>query len=155
MKTFIILFLNFTWGILMNILGFICAIPFLIASRFTRHIIVYSFRFTIVIEIGKDWGAFSMGIFTFSCKSADFYMNAHELGHSIQNAYLGILFPFVIGIPSVIRYWYRELVYYRYGLYPKTKYYDIWFEKNASKLGQDYVFTTLKKEIDKYDFFGG
>ena len=144
MKTFWILFLNFTWGIVMNILGFICAIPFLIASCFTRHIRVYSFKFTIVIEIGKEWGAFSMGIFTFSCEQGDFYINAHELGHSIQNAYWGILFPFVIGIPSVIRFWYRDIVYYRCGMLPSKDYYAIWFERNATTLGTKYCFRSCK-----------
>ena len=43
--------------------------------------------------------------------------------------------PFVICIPSAIRYWYRELKYYRKGLYPETDYDSIWFEGQATKWG--------------------
>jgi hypothetical protein len=53
----------------------------------------------------------------------------------LQNLIWGPLFPFVIAIPSAIRYWYRELKYYRKGLYPDTDYDSIWFEGQATKWG--------------------
>ena len=40
---------------------------------------------------------------------------------------------FVITGPSIVRYWYRELKYYRKGLVPPTKYDDIWFEGQATR----------------------
>ncbi|MBO5712210.1 MAG: hypothetical protein J6R47_05160 [Acholeplasmatales bacterium] len=46
--------------------------------------------------------------------------------------------PFVICIPSALRYWYRELRYNRKGITPPTKYDDIWFEDEATKLGRLY-----------------
>ena len=59
----------------------------------------------------------------------------HEYGHSIQNLWWGWLMPFVICIPSAVRYWYRE-IRYAIGKPPKTKYDDIWFEGQATKLGK-------------------
>jgi hypothetical protein len=35
----------------------------------------------------------------------------------------------------MIRYWYRELKYYRKGLIPKTDYDSVWFEGTATKWG--------------------
>jgi hypothetical protein len=36
---------------------------------------------------------------------------AHECGHGLQNCIWGPLFPFVIAIPSAVRYWYREFLH--------------------------------------------
>lgn len=68
----------------------------------------------------------------------------HEYGHSIQNIRFGWAMPFVVAIPSVVRYWFRE---YRYSIQrpPKTGYYDIWFENQASKLG-------LEAQTDKWNW---
>ena len=45
--------------------------------------------------------------------------------------------PFVVSIPSAIRYWNRKLNYHDKGLTPPTEYDDIWFEKQATKLGAE------------------
>ena len=37
------------------------------------------------------------------------YINPHEFGHTFQNCLLGPLFPFMVAIPSAIRYWLREI----------------------------------------------
>ena len=63
------------------------------------------------------------------------------MGHGIQNLYWGPLMIFVIVIPSVTRFWYREW-YWKYR-YPKTgkalpPYDSIWFEGQATKLGAKY-----------------
>jgi hypothetical protein len=68
---------------------------------------------------------------------------AHECGHGLQNCIWGPLFPFVIAIPSAVRYWYREFLH----KHNKAKYvllpdYDaIWFEGQATKWGKTYVAT--------------
>lgn len=62
----------------------------------------------------------------------------HESGHGLQNIMLGVLMPFLVSIPSMIRCWYRELII-RSG---KKKYSDlpdydaIWFEGWATRLGE-------------------
>ena len=64
----------------------------------------------------------------------------HEFGHSIQNCYLGLFMPFLVAIPSAIRYWYRELIV-RWGIkkYWELPDYDsIWFERTATSFGNMY-----------------
>ena len=55
----------------------------------------------------------------------DDHVRGHEMGHGLQNCLWGPLGIFVIFIPSAIRYWYRELKFYRKGLIPLTQYDDI------------------------------
>lgn len=61
----------------------------------------------------------------------------HEYGHALQNCVYGIFSPFLVTIPSAIRYWYREFKYWRKGKYPPTGYYDIWFEAQATRWGDE------------------
>ena len=62
----------------------------------------------------------------------------------------GILMPFVISIPSAIRYWYREIIYRTNRTkYSKLPPYDsIWFEGQATSLGINYYYTELKNTND-------
>lgn len=48
---------------------------------------------------------------------------------------------FVIAIPSMIRYWYLELKYYRKNIHCPVGYDDIWFEGQATRWGVKYVMT--------------
>jgi hypothetical protein len=62
----------------------------------------------------------------------------HEHGHAIQSCIFGPLFPFIIGIPSVVRWWYRKLIVMS-GVKDSNElpgYYDIWFESDANFLGE-------------------
>lgn len=51
--------------------------------------------------------------------------------------------PFVICIPSAIRYWYREFIWhFNKEKFNKLPEYDaIWFEGQATKWGKKYVIT--------------
>lgn len=53
--------------------------------------------------------------------------------------------PFVICIPSAIRYWYREFIlHFNREKFNKLPEYDaIWFEGQATKWGKKYVSTDL------------
>lgn len=126
--------LQLTWGLLLNLLGFIIALCLIC----TKHKPI-RFGNNFYFKVGKTWGGLELGIF-FLCGRLDdsHHLKCHESGHGIQNIIWGPLFPFVICIPSAIRYWYRELRYYRKGKYPKTDYDDIWFEGQATKLGEKY-----------------
>lgn len=76
-----------------------------------------SFGFLIADGMGEPWTAHSM---------------QHETGHAFQNAIFGPLFPFIVLIPSAIRYWVVKIRGYR-------KPYDaIWFEGSATDLGEKY-----------------
>ena len=94
-------------------------------------------------RIGKNWGGVELGCFFLCDNSADEYILAHESGHGLQNCLWGPLMPFVICIPSAIRYWYREFIWhFNKEKFNKLPEYDaIWFEVQATKWGKKYVIT--------------
>ena len=122
--------LNFTWGSILTVVGFLMILGLLIAGK-KPEIYYGCFRF----KIGKSWGGFSIGLLIVTDNNSSDNVSLHEVGHTYQNAILGPLMIFLVSIPSMVRYWYRELKYYRKGLAPKTKYDDIWFEGSATKIG--------------------
>ena len=127
--------LSFTWGIIMSFIGLILLLVLLPMKR------VHVFHGRLYGVIGKNWGGIALGCFFFVDDRTSTNTKAHEAGHGLQNAVLGPLFPFVVAIPSAIRYWYRELKYSRKHITPPTAYDDIWFEGQATRLGKAYVLT--------------
>lgn len=121
-------FLNFTWGIIMNIFGFIGAGVMLALGKKP-----FNHAGSITFRIGHYWGGVSLGIFSFVSEEAGEHTLNHEFGHAIQNAVLGPFFPFVIAIPSFIRYW--RFVYNDKNDIPNKPYDSIWFEGSATELG--------------------
>ena len=106
MKTIkIILFyiISFTWGILMTLFGCLCALGLLITGHKPKL-----FHQNIYFEVGTGWGGFEAGCFFFCCKDHNLQLMQHESGHGLQNLILGPLMPFIVSIPSCIRYWLRE-----------------------------------------------
>lgn len=127
--------IQLTWGILLNVWGILVAL-FMIITLHKPH----KFGPSIYFVCHKlDGFGFEAGIFFVIGKDCvgDEIM-WHEAGHGVQNIIFGPLFPFIIGIPSVIRYWYLDLKYYRKGL--DYDYDSIWFEKQATKLGAKVYF---------------
>lgn len=124
--------IQFTWGIIMNLIGLIVFLVLLPKQHFT-------FGNSIVTKVGKNWGGVSLGIFVLVGQDCvTHHLLCHESGHGIQNLFMGPIFIFLVGIPSSIRYWYFELKYYRKGKSPKNSYESIWFEGQATKLGEKY-----------------
>lgn len=130
MKKFTFYLLNLTWGLPLNIVGFLVAAVLLIAGKKPQK-----WGYCYYFEVGDNWGGLELGIFFLCSKNVGAQTKNHEHGHAIQNCYWGVLFPFVIWIPSAFRYWYRELIYYRRGKRPSTMYDDIWFEGQATRWG--------------------
>ncbi len=130
---------SFTWGLPMTLIGAVCAVVLMIAGYKPKR-----FHHFIYFEVGNDWGGFECGCFFIVNKKASLHIKQHEAGHGLQNIMLGWLMPFIVSIPSAIRYWYREYLYrndrQKYNSLPP---YDaIWFEGWASDLGRKY----FKKE---------
>lgn len=128
--------LSFTWGAITSLIGLLLIIPFLLTKRFK---IFYGRLYGIFPKcFGSGWG-FEMGCFFFIAHDCDDYLNLklHECGHGLQNILWGPLMLFVISIPSMIRFWYREY------LIKKGKtlkpYESIWFESQASRFGYIYI----------------
>lgn len=100
------------------------------------------FHRRVYVEMNKgNWGGVSLGCFFICSRNSSDTLKAHECGHMIQNIIFGPLMPFVVGIPSIIRYWYRELHYNRRNQEPPTSYDAIWFEGTATKLGCKLILT--------------
>lgn len=126
-----------TWGILMTSIGLIVTGFCILFLRGKVHRNGYSY----IVEIGGDWGGLEFGAFslcggyTTSCPDEEWFYHTrcHEFGHSLQNIIWGPLYPFVIGIPSIIRYHYRN--YRRNKGLENPDYDSIWFEGQATNWG--------------------
>jgi hypothetical protein len=126
--------LSFTWGLLMNVIGFIIAGVLLCLGYKPKK-----WGPGIYFNVGKNWGGVSFGMVFITDSGDHTHTKNHEFGHAIQNCFFGPAMPFVVSIPSAIRYWYWEFKYYRKGLTPPTDYDSIWFEGDATKLGYEYI----------------
>lgn len=128
MKKTIFYVLSVIWGFPMTLIGVCIALVLMIAGyRPERYGWCWHFK------IGERWGGVSLGLVFITDESPSGSTCNHEHGHSLQNCLWGPLFPFVIALPSVIRYWVRELQLRR-GKVLKP-YTSIWFEGQASKWG--------------------
>lgn len=122
--------LMFTWGLLMSLIGLIVTICLLIGAQKPYGIYgVWKF------EIKEHWGGADLGCMYVRDTTSSEATDRHEVGHSYQNCILGPLFPFVVAIPSAIRYWDRQR---RAKKGETLKPYDsIWFEGSASDIGDE------------------
>ena len=121
--------LNFTWGLLLTIVGMFVALYMLITLHKPHN---YKGALIFYTKKPTNYG-FSIGI-TIVVGQENEGLKSHELGHTYQNAILGLLMPFLVSIPSVIRYWVRE-IQYKNG--KELKPYDsIWFEGQATNIGK-------------------
>lgn len=94
--------LSWTWGIIMSSIGLIVMLAL---APFGK---VYFDRGRFYGVVGKSWGGLELGCFYILCEQSNLNRrtHAHEgFGHSLQNCLLGPLFPFVVAIPSAVRYW--------------------------------------------------
>jgi hypothetical protein len=125
--------LSFTWGIIMSLIGSI-VFAILMCCGYEPEKYGYCYR----IEIGNNWGGVSLGPFFLTSKNPTTHTKDHELGHSIQGCFFGPLMPFLVCIPSVIRYWYR-VIRQKIGKPCSTPYDGIWFEGQATRLGEEFM----------------
>ena len=126
-----------TWGIVMSLIGLITALICILFLKGKAH----KNGYTIIIEVGGNWGGINLGCislcggYTTVCSDENWFQHTrrHEFGHSLQNLIFGPLFPFIVAIPSAIRYHYQN---YRSkkGL-PNKEYDAIWFEGQATRWG--------------------
>lgn len=132
---------SLTWNGLMTIIGLFVSIFCIIFLHGKVHKNGYSY----IVEIGGNWGGLNLGAislcggYTTTYKNLEWFEHTrkHEFGHSLQGLIFGPLFPFLIALPSVIRYHYQN---YREskGL-PNAEYDAIWFEGTATKWGTAFM----------------
>lgn len=88
----------------MTFIGAIVALALVVTKHKPKR-----FGWDIYFNVGKNWGGVEFGPF-FLTDDDDYYpTKCHEHGHGFQNIVIGPLFPFLVGIPSSIRYWLREM----------------------------------------------
>lgn len=102
MKRFMYYFLQWTWGITMNIMGAIMCLVALCCKW-----PIQKYRNGVEILFPNNFGGLELGMFFVRGKDCP-GVCPHEYGHGIQHLWWGPLFPFVIGIPSAARYWLRH-----------------------------------------------
>ena len=131
----LIYLLNYTWGILTTLAGWMMYGFCLLFLK--KHIGENGkFMHCRYLTIFDHWGGLSMGMDFFTDRQPSLHTQCHECGHTLQNALFGPFWIFIVGIPSAIRYWYQT-IRSRKGL--QNKPYDlIWYEGSASDLGTYY-----------------
>lgn len=130
MKAFLFWLLSLTWGCIMTFIGLIIALILILTGHKPKR-----FHYLIHFEVGESWGGVNFGPVFITDNTPTLHTKQHESGHGLQNIMLGVFMPFVVAIPSAIRYWVREIKI-RKGQGVFLKPYDsIWFEYQASYLG--------------------
>lgn len=127
MSSFIFYLLSFTWGLPVTLAGCFAAL-FLRLCGVRAKRVGHCFCF----RKGHGWGGFSLGVFIFVCEEATNKTLWHEHGHGLQNCVFGPFMPFIVSIPSAVRYRYRRLKKDKTSLKP---YESAWFESQASRIG--------------------
>jgi hypothetical protein len=134
MKKFLFYLLSFTWGLPMTLVG--CVVSFVLLSLGYKP---KKYGYCWYFEIGNNWGGLELGVCFLTDTTPTVDTKNHEHGHAFQNCFFGPLMPFVVSIPSAIRYWYREFKYCKKGKTPPTDYDSIWFEGDASRRGTKFI----------------
>ena len=94
MKKALFYLVQWTWGIVQNLIG-LSLFLFLIGRR---HRLFHG----AVVTTWKLGSSLSLGMFVFTASPYDLRLVRHEYGHSIQSLILGPLWPLVIGLPSLV-----------------------------------------------------
>ena len=141
-KKILFVILSLTWGGIMTAIGMLAFLAlslyniFIFAFRGKHLRMQYKYN-VLFIRIGQGWGGVNLGCVSVVCEDADDELMRHEAGHGIQNIIYGVLFPFIVAIPSFIRYWYREykVIVKKVDYWSLPDYDSIWFEGQATRLG--------------------
>ena len=94
---------SLTWGGVMTWTGAFIALVMLLSRHAPQKL-----GPNVYFEVGLGWGGMEYGAFFFVSKDAGEETRLHEAGHGIQNLVLGPLMPFLVCIPSALRYWMRR-----------------------------------------------
>jgi hypothetical protein len=73
----------------------------------------------------------SLGLFVFAGHRRCRHLIDHEIGHTYQSMRLGPMYLPLVGLPSFLWFWSRELL----GWHTDRDYYTFWTERWADRLG--------------------
>lgn len=126
---FLFYFVQFTWGLTVNLIG---GIGYLLLSKKCRQ---ERFQNAFITYVPGNWGGVSLGLFIFMAEGREegWTRNTkiHEYGHTIQCLLLGPLYWIVVALPSVI--WCNCFDGYRKK--NNVSYYKLYCESWANKWG--------------------
>ena len=128
--------IQFTFGIIQNIIGLILYVFLLIINPRRPRTEFFGSK---VIKWNSSFSA-SLGIFIFFGEVDKYNLTrvlSHEYGHCIQSCILGPLYLLIIGIPSFI--WAHNRKYIRNRSRGYYRYSDFYPEKWANYLGKKYT----------------
>ena len=142
---FFMWFIRLTWGIVDTLVGFLCFLV-LIWLKPEIHMIANTIVVQIPYKQGRSGWGFASGLFIFSNHPRIWVKDSffqHEFGHSWpQLLLMGPLHPFLVSIPSMIRFWYRNVT--KNFLRP----YDAaWFEGTATRWGAKWYQYGIKQGL--------
>lgn len=126
--------LQWTWGILQNILGGLLCLFLFLKDPKAKHGYYHG---AIVTPWKQGKGSMGLGMFIFfghqgSPETEE--VMVHEWGHTVQSVILGPLFVFVIGLPSLI--WAYTPCFVKLRKNKGIPYTDLYCEKWASGMGE-------------------
>lgn len=98
--------LALTWGVLLTLLGLVATLVVMCFGKFPK-----AYKGIYYQSIFKNWGGWEFGLMFLCDEDENIYIKKHELGHTYQNALLGIFQPFLVWLPSAFRYQWREHIY--------------------------------------------
>lgn len=126
--------LSFSWGLLYTLAGMLVALVMLITGHKVKR-----WGWSWYFETGGGrWGGMSWGPVFIKDRYSGSALKNHEFGHAVQNCFFGPFMIFLVGIPSSIRYWARR-INTKHGRRPKSEYESVWFERQATKLGNRHM----------------
>lgn len=140
-----------TWGFIMTLTGLIVTGVLALVKLCLGGKVKITFKpyhWIYSISVGPDyWGGFECGLCFLRDQKSRGSLNAHEFGHTFQNCLFGLLFPFVVVIPSVSWYWSREAK----SVKESTPYDSMWFEDAATQCGLYAIRTLNAKAVSEIE----
>lgn len=140
-KASIVLFyiLAFTWALPITLLGLL-AIPYVKIFKKDKHKIrKIAGRYAITLT-ESSFGGVSLGIVYIVDGRNKLHTHCHELGHTVQLQWMGVLWIVLVAIPSFFRYHYRRYQHKRSPQRRLPTYDSIWFEAQATNLGYSHFY---------------
>lgn len=133
---FLFFILSLTWGLPMTFIGMVAAVALRIMGHKPKK-----WGYCYYFEVGEDWGGVNLGPIFVTSQNPSEHTKNHEVGHAIQNCLLGPFMPFIVSIPSAIRYWCRRWVVDN-GVVNSDdlpEYDSVWYERDATKFGTEFM----------------
>jgi len=132
LKGLVFWLLSLTWGIVMTTVGLVIALALMITGHKPKR-----FHHYIWFEVKSIGGGCSLGGVILTGPTPYLSTLRHEAGHGIQNIIFGPIHVF-ISIHSFIRCMYYNKHIKNNTAYKLKPYDSIWFEGQATKLGNKY-----------------